>query len=67
MKHKFFMYALCVLLVSTFASWTSMIGAAGRPGGGSGWSPRAGMGSSSGSYGGAYGSGYSGHGGGGHK
>ena len=64
MNGKFFLYALCVLLVSTCASWVSMFGEASRPGGGSTWSSRAGAG---GSYGGSYGGGYSGHGGGGHK
>jgi hypothetical protein len=60
MNGKFFLYALCVLLVSTFASWSSMFKEAGRTGGGSSWSYRSGSG-------GSYGGGYSGHGGGGHK
>jgi hypothetical protein len=60
MNNKFFVYALGVTLVVTFASWMSMFAEAGRGGNGS-WRSHSSGGH--GSYGGGYSGGYSG----GHK
>lgn len=58
MNKKYFVYALFVTIVTTFACWVSLIKTASGSGRGSSWSSH-----SSGS--GGYGGGYSG--GGGHK
>lgn len=55
MNNEFFMYALGVTLVATFASWMSMFDEAGRQGGSS-WSSHSGGGH--GSYGGGYSGGH---------
>ncbi len=58
MNNKYFLYALFVTIVTTFACWASLIKGAGSSGSGSSWSSHS---SGHGSYGGGY------SGGGGHK
>lgn len=48
MNTKYFIYAICITIVSTFLSWSSMIGSSVNRSSGSSWSSGSSYGGSSG-------------------